>query len=294
MEDRKIISYQRDRFVDTSELSLPFLDDVGGTIRGYRIFTACRTVNGRIFRLQDHLERLYFSARALHMVPPMDRDRLRALLEDVVERNLVLTEGEDLVVDVIFSGGLEGNTMKQSGNGAHLYVAVQEMVPPPPQLYEQGAVLATYRHQRIYPDVKLLNYVGAVMAHQTVVPQYGAYEVLFVCPSDGETILEGSTFTIFFVDQGGEVLTPPLDGKILDSVTRRVVFELLKPRTEFGIKEARITLAMIPSMSECFLVSTTRNVLPVSRLDDKVIGAGKPGPVTRKVMAIFEEYLKSC
>jgi branched-chain amino acid aminotransferase len=270
------------------------LDDVSGTIRGYRIFTACRTVNGKIFRLEDHLERLYTCAKAVYMVPPVDKSRLSSLLDDVVERNLSLTNADDLLIDVIFSGGLEGNTMKQSGSGAHLYIAVQEMVPPPPQMYEQGAVLATYRHQRMYPNVKLLNYVGAIMAHQTVVPQHEAFEVLFVCPGDGQTILEGSTFTIFFVDQSGEILTPPLDGKILDSVTRRVVLELLKPRAEFVVKEATITLDMVPLMSECFLVSTTRNVLPVSRLDDKPIGTGKPGPVTRKIMAIFEAYLKSC
>jgi len=293
-EDGNIISYQRDRFVDTSELSFPFLDDVSGTIRGYRIFTACRTVNGRIFRIEDHLDRLYTCASALYMVPPVNRDRLRDLLEDLVERNLGLANGKDLLLDVVFSGGLEGNTMKQSGRGAYLYIAVQEMVPPPPHFYEQGAVLATYRHQRIYPDVKLLNYVGAIMAHQTVVPQHDAFEVLFVCPYDGQTILEGSTFTIFFVDRNGEILTPPLDGRILDSVTRRVVFDLLKPETEFTVREAKITLEMIPFMSESFLVSTTRNVLPVSRLDDKLIGTGKPGPVTRKIMAIFEAYLKSC
>ena len=81
--------------------------------------------------------------------------------------------------------------------------------------------LATFPHQRMLPDVKLLNYVGAVVAFQTVVPEHDAYDVLFVDPHDRRTILEGSTFTIYFVTSDGTIITPPLDGRILDSITRR-------------------------------------------------------------------------
>jgi branched-subunit amino acid aminotransferase/4-amino-4-deoxychorismate lyase len=251
-------------------------------------------VKKKIFRLEDHLDRLYYSASSLQMVPPLQRDRLRNLLNEIVKKNLEINDTDDLVIDVIFSGGLSGNTMKQSGKGAHLYVAVQEMERPPSESYEKGVSLATYVHQRMCPDVKLMNYVGAVLAHQTVIPMYEAYEVLFVCPSDHRTVLEGSTFTIFFVNSNGKVLTPPLDGKILDSVTRRAILEILRLSKQFKIFEAPITLDMIPSCPEAFLASTTRNVLPVTRIDDKTIGDGMPGPVTKAIMKIFEDYLNSC
>jgi len=293
MEESTIISYQRDRFVDTDELTFLFLDDVSGTIRGYRVFTACRTVRGKIFRLEDHLDRLYYSASSLYMVPPLQRDQLRDLINDIVERNVKIDNSIDFVIDVIFSGGLSGSTMKQSAAGAHLYVAVQQLEPPPAELYANGAALATFPHQRLCPDVKLMNYIGAILAHQTVVPMHNAYEVLFVCPSDQRTVLEGSTFTIFFIDSDGNLLTPPLDGKILDSVTRRVILEILAPRKELRVLETPVTLDMISSFPEAFLVSTTRNVLPVTRIDDKVIGNGKPGPFTRTVMNLFEDYLRS-
>ena len=71
----------------TSELTLPFLDDISGTIRGYRIFTACRTIRGKIFRLEDHLERLYHSAAGIYMKPPLSRDKLRQLLAALLEEN---------------------------------------------------------------------------------------------------------------------------------------------------------------------------------------------------------------
>ncbi len=286
-----IISYQRDRFVDTNELCLPFLDDISGTIRGYRIFTACRTFGGNIFRLEDHLNRLYSSAASIYMQPPMPREQLRELLRHLVNRNLRLADTSDLLIDVIFSGGLEGSSMIQSGRGAHLYMAVQELIPPPAECYEKGVALATFPHMRMYPDVKLLNYMGAIMAHQTVVPLHDAYDAVFTYPPDGRTILEGSTFTVFFVNSRGEVLTPPLDGKILDSVTRRVIFEILGKKKDPQILEASVTLDEITRFTEAFLASTTRNVLPVTRINDKIIGSGEPGPVTRKIMGFMSDHI---
>lgn len=275
----------------TEELCLPFLDDVSGTIRGYRIFTACRTFGGRIFRLEDHLDRLYNSAASIYMAPPLDREKLKTLLQELVDRNLRLGLDCDLLIDVVFSGGLEGNTMKQSGRGAYLYMAVQELVPPPAECYERGVALATFPHMRMYPDVKLLNYMGAIMAHQTVVPLHDAYDVIFVYPPDGRTILEGTTFTVFFVNSRGEIVTPPMDGRILDSVTRRVVFEVLKDNKDVTIVESEVCLDDISDLQEAFMVSTTRNVLPVTRIDDKIIGSGKPGAVTREVIRLVEDYV---
>ena len=288
-----MISYQRNAFVDTTELSMPYWDDISGTIRGYRIFTACRTVNRKIFRLQDHLDRLYKSAKAIYMVPPVSRNEMEELLSELILRNEPVSGGSDLLIDVIFSGSLEGSTMRQSGHGAHLYIAVQKMVPPTPEDYRDGVTLATYSHQRMFPGVKLLNYIGAIMAHQTVVPEYGAYDTLFLCPDDKDTILEGSTFTIFFVNLAGEIVTPPLDGRILESVTRKVIFELLIPSKEFTLKEGEIKFSQLGAFSECFLASTTRNILPVTRLDNHVIGTGKPGPVTLRAMRVLEDFVNS-
>jgi branched-subunit amino acid aminotransferase/4-amino-4-deoxychorismate lyase len=293
MEDSTIISYQRDHFVDTSDLTMPFIDDISGTIRGYRIFTACRTVNGKIFRLEDHLDRLYYSASSIHMMPPLNREQLREVLDKVVQRNREEGVSDDLVIDVVFSGGLAGTTMVQSGTGAHLYIAVDKLVPPPPEAYEKGVVLATFAHQRLCPDVKLLNYIGAVIAHQTAVPAQSAFDVLFTCPPNGKTILEGSTFSVFFVNGNGEVRTPPLDGRILGSITRRVLFDVAAETREFVIRETEISMDELSSFSEAFLASTTRNVVPIVRIDSQVLGAGVPGPVTRKVMRLVEDYVNN-
>jgi branched-chain amino acid aminotransferase len=236
---------------------------------------------------------VYTSATIIHMKPPMDRESLRNLLIDAVARNRAAGLSDDLLIDIIFSGGLAGSTMKQSGRGGFLYLAIQRLEPPPPEVYERGMVLATHLHQRIYADVKLLNYIGAILAHQTVVPQFEADDVVFVHPADRQTILEGSTFTLFFVNEAGEVVTPPLDGRILDSITRRVVLELLNPRPEFTVREVPVYLNQLPSFREAFLVSTSRDVMPVTRIDATVIADGRPGPVTRAIMNAFRAYQAS-
>ncbi len=287
-----MISFQRDHFVNTEDLVFPFSDDISGTIRGYRIFTACRTVNGKIFRLEDHLDRLYKSASSIYMTPPRTRPDLKKILSDVLEQNLRVRP-ENLLIDIIFSGGLEEETMKRSGKRAHLYVVVQRMIQPPLEYYEKGVTLATFAHQRMLPDVKLLNYIGAVIAHQTVVPQYHAYDTLFLCPLDNKTILEGSTFTIFFVTKGGQIITPPLDGRILDSVTRRAIFEVLGPIAGMKPIERTISIEQLDDCAEAFLASTTRNIIPVVKLNDVSIGSGKPGPITLKASMLLEDYVKS-
>ena len=287
-----MISFQRDHFVNTEDLVFPYSDDISGTIRGYRIFTACRTVNGKIFRLEDHLDRLYHSASSIYMMPPQDRSDLKKTLTEVLDRN-DCNGSCDLLIDIIFSGGLEGETMKQSGRRAHLYIVAQRMVPPPRDYYEKGVTLATFSHQRMLPDVKLLNYIGAVIAHQTVVPKYNAYDTLFLCPYDNKTILEGSTFTIFFVNKMGEIVTPPLDGRILDSVTRRAIVEVLRPSSEMTLIEQTISMDHLNEFSEAFLASTTRNILAVVKLNDTLIGSGKPGPVTLQASLLLDNYVKS-
>ncbi len=289
-EGINIISYQRDHFVPSSELSFPFFDDISGTLRGYRVFTACRTVRGNIFRLEDHLDRLYHSASGIHMKPPVDIEALKKIMAELVDRNVKSGVQDDLVIDIIFSGGLAGNTMKKSDNGAYLYIAVQLLEAPPDEQYEKGIALATFPHLRICPDIKLLHYIGAIMAHQTVVPAAGAEEVLFVDPSDRQTILEGSTFTIFFVNSDGEVLTPPLDGKILDSITRKVVLEILQQQNVKTL-EIPVLLSQVNSLAESFIASTTRNVLPVTRIDSTIVGNGKPGPITESIIGSVKTYL---
>jgi branched-subunit amino acid aminotransferase/4-amino-4-deoxychorismate lyase len=112
-----------------------------------------------------------------------------------------------------------------------------------------------------------------------------------VDPNDSLTILEGSTFTVFFVDSKDVVVTPPLDGRILDSVTRRVVLEILAQGSPAPVLEEPVRMDQLSDLRECFIVSTTRAVLPVRAIDETVIGEGRPGPVTHSIMQAFADYI---
>ncbi len=277
--------------METEKLTMPFWDDMSGVVRGYRIFTACRTINGKIFRLEDHLDRLYSSSNRIFMKPPMERDRITGLLQEVIDRNISVHPGTDFLVQIIFSGGLEGDSMKQSGKGAHLYIAVKNLNTPTKEQIQKGVALATFPHQRMYPGVKLMNYIGAIVAYHTTVVEHNAIDTLFLDPLDNSTILEGSTFSIFFVNKTGELITPPLDGRILDSVTRRVVLELSSNMPELSVHEDTIKISDLPEMEESFIASTTRSVLPVQRIDNQVIASGAPGPITKNLSNVFNEYM---
>ena len=164
--------------------------------------------------------------------------------------------------------------------------------PPPDDWYVKGISLASFVYQRQWPNLKLLNYVGGVVAHQTVVKEHSATEALFVSPRDCQTILEGTTFSLLVVEGNDTVITPPLDGNILDGITRKVLLEIV-PKAGIAVIERRITLADLSNMSEVFLASSTRNIVPVVKVDNTVVGKGVPGPMAKRLNAILAEYQRN-
>ncbi|MDP6793107.1 MAG: aminotransferase class IV [Anaerolineales bacterium] len=285
-----MLSYANGKYIPTEAVSINVSNDVVGTLRGYRIFTACRTLNGgNVFRMEDHVERLFRSAQELSMELPHDREGLKDLVATVVEKN---KHHGDVLLEIMYSGGKATLTGMAPQGPAHIYVLVFPFTPPPDDWNVKGISLASFAYQRQWPNVKLLNYVGGVVAHQTVVKDYGATEALFVSPRDCQTILEGTTFSLFAFDMNDTVITPPLNGTILDGVTRKVLLEIL-PRAGIAVEERRITLADLSNMNEVLLASSTRNIVPVVKVDNTVIGKGLPGPMVKRLNEILAEYQKT-
>ena len=247
-----MLSYANGKYVPTEMVSINVSNDMVGTFRGYRIFTACRTLNrGKVFRIEDHVERLFHSAQELAMDLPHDRDGLKDLVAAVVEKN---KDHGDLLLEIMYSGGKGVPAGVAPEGPAHVYILVFPFTPPPDDWYVKGISLASFAYQRQWPNVKLLNYVGGVLAHQTVVKDYGATEALFVATSDRQTILEGTTFSLFAVDEHETVITPPINGTILDGITRKVVMEIA-PEHDIRVEERRIKLADLSKINEVFITS---------------------------------------
>ncbi|HBH46398.1 MAG: hypothetical protein A2445_04860 [Candidatus Jacksonbacteria bacterium RIFOXYC2_FULL_44_29] len=290
-----LVSYANGKYVPTDKLALPFAGDITGTVRGYRIFTACRTLGDKIFRFDDHLNRVFNSARAIYMQLPVTKSELKKIIEETLERNRRATPkgGQakvkgDVLIEIVLSGGpASANTVSPAGPAA-LYVVIFALKTPAPEQFSRGMTVAVYPYQRQWPEVKLLNYVGGVIAHQTVVKKMRADEVLFITPDKKQTVLEGVTFN-FFVVRNNEVLTAPLDGKILPGITRKTVIELSR-KASIKIREVRFTYQDLKKIDEAFLTSSTRNVMPVVKIDGFKVGTGRPGPVTKQLMQLFANY----
>lgn len=284
-----MLSYARGMYVQTEQLALPFMDDAIGTLRGYRIFTACRTVQGKIFHLDDHLDRLFDCAGTVYMDMPWKKEELQRIVQETIEKNRGEAEGE-MLVEVLLSGGPAAENGFAPAGNTHLYVIVFPLKMWPARFYETGIALATYPYERQFASVKLLNYVGGVVAHQTVVKQHNAQDALFVSVDEPHCFLEGTTFNFSLV-KDGVIYTHPFDGRVLSGITLRVTLMLAR-RLGIPVKEERLPYESLREADEAFITSSTRNVLPVARVDDIVIGNGLPGNATRSLMKAFDEYLE--
>jgi branched-chain amino acid aminotransferase len=276
-----MISYVNGRFVPTEEVAFPLVGDAVGTIRGFRIFTACKTVNGVVFRLDDHIKRLWDSAAQLGMELPHSQEALRLLVAETLDKNK--SEPGERLIEIFYSGGPAAANGTSPTGPALVYVVVFSLKLPSSDWYDRGIVLATFPHQRLFPEIKLTFYVGAVLAHQTVVKDHNADMPLFVTEGKNPEVLEGSTFN-FFVVKNGELVTPRADGRILKGITRLSVIE---SALRMGLVVKEESVPMDYAWDEAFIVSSTRNIVPVVRVDDKVIGSGLPGVVTQRLMGQF-------
>jgi branched-chain amino acid aminotransferase len=283
------ISYVFGEYVPTDQVAISVGADMIGTVRGFRIFTACRTVGRAIFREADHIERLFHAANAISMEIPHTDRQLADILHQTVARN---DADRDLLLEIIYTGGPAAPNGVAPAGPAQLIVLAFDLVLPPDAWYTEGVRLASFPHLRPVPTVKLMFYLGAVMAHQTVVKAQGAHEALFVDPVDGNTILEGTTFNFFIVDGEGRLRTPPADGSILPGITRRVVIDRARGMG-FDVLETRLTLSDLRTAKAAFLTSSTRNVVPVVRVDDIVIGSGVPEAQTLQLLDNVRQYQES-
>lgn len=266
---------------------MPVASDLTGTIRGYRIFTAFRTANGKIFQKEAHIQRVMSSANDIYMDLPCTEQELDHLLEDVLKKNSHLSE--DLLLEIIFSGGeADENGLAPIGNTL-LYILVFPIKTPSAELIEKGIALASYPFQRPYAHIKLMNYIGAILAYKTVVKQYNAHQPLFVSPGDTSWVLEGSTFNIFSV-VGNTLYTPPLDGHILPGITRKIVIKLAQ-KAGLTVKEEPLLLDDLLAADEVFITSSMRNVLSVSRIDHTSISKVTNRATTKMLAKAFQTYL---
>lgn len=259
-----------------------------GFLYGDSIFETIRTYRGEPFHLEDHLERLAWSAARVKMTLPAPPETLcqevRRLLSEVASRG----GSGDYAVRIVLTRGQGPMGLDPTGAGHPRRVAfINPVHTPPVEAYEEGVGVITwptYRPSDAARGAKVGNYLESILAIEEARTR-SAHEALIV--SGEGLVLEGATSNVFAI-KGDQLATPPAALTILPGITRRLVMEAAKDAGLDAV-EAPLTPRDLLGAEEVFLTSTIREVLPVVTVDGASIGGGKPGPKTRALHAAFRE-----
>jgi branched-chain amino acid aminotransferase len=269
-----------------------------GFLYGDGVFEGIRAYNGRVFRLDEHVERLYRSAKAIMLDIPLSLTEMREAVLETCRRN-ALANGYIRVVVSRGAGDL-GIDPRNCRVGPTVVIIADKLTMYPQSMYEQGMAVITTATRRnspaaLDPAIKSLNYLNNILAKIEVNrAAKGGGEVPIgeglMLNLDGY-VAEATGDNIFVVERGA-LVTPPVHVGILEGITRNTVMDLAR-RMLIGVEERVFTMTTVYGADEVFLTGTGAEVIPVVRVDDREIGDGKPGPVTRKLISAFRELVNS-
>ena len=261
-----------------------------GLLYGDGIFEGIRAYNGRVFKLKEHIDRLFCSAKSILLNLPMAHADIMTAIVETCRRNklrdgyirLVVTRGPGTL-------GLNPNRCK---NPSVIIIAGKIQLYPP-ELYRQGMDIVTVPttrnlHSALNPAIKSLNYLNNIMA-KIEANNAGCEEAVML---NAEGFVAECTGDNIFIVKEGQLLTPPLAAGALYGITRRVVMELATT-ADLKVSESDLTRYDLFNANECFLTGTAAELMPVVKIDGRVIGAGTPGPVTGNLMTEYHALTKA-
>ena len=279
--------YINGKFVPQDDAKISVFDH--GLLYGDGVFEGLRSYHGKVFRLREHIVRLFESAKAIWLEIPLSQDAMCDAVNEAVRVNniddgyirLVVTRGAGTL-------GLDPNRC----SNPQVIIIADAISLYPQELYEKGLEIVTVSVQRnhpaaLSPRIKSLNYLNNILAKIEGL-QAGCIEALML-NHKGE-VAECTGDNIFIVRRG-VLFTPPLEAGILGGITREVVMEIAR---EIGIEVGEVPLTKhdVYVADECFLTGTAAEVIPVVKVDNRSIGTGKPGAITRDLEQRFKELTK--
>ena len=287
MSGQQFVSLNGD-LVKKEEAVIPFYDH--GLLYGDGLFEGIRVYGGRVFKLDEHVARLYYSAKALNINIPATQQTTREIILQTVRAN---GHREGYVRVTVTRGTGLGLDPKHIKGGANVYISCEQLALYPPEMYENGLIVATVSTRLPSPDVidprvKCTGkYINNIMA-KAEANRSGAGEGLMLTR---EGYVGEATGDNIFLVKNGQLLTPPATIGILQGITRDTVITLAE---EAGISvfEPIMTQYDVYNADEAFLTGTAAEVIPAVEFDGRLIGDGKPGPMTRQLMAAFREHTR--
>jgi len=276
--------YLDGKFVDAADAKISVFDH--GLLYGDGIFEGIRLYQGNVFRLEEHLERLWHSAKAIMLTIPLTRAEMAAVVCESCRQNglrdgyirLVVTRG---VGDLGLAPWLCAK--------ASVVIIADKIALYPPEFYATGLTVVTVPTRRVGaaavpPGIKSLNYLNNILA-KLEARQAGAQEAVML--NDQGFVAECTGDNLFIV-QKGRLFTPAAQQGGLKGITRGTIFDIAR---SLGLpaEEHDLTRYDLWTADECFLTGTGAEVIPVVKIDSREIGPGKPGPITNRVLAEFRK-----
>jgi branched-chain amino acid aminotransferase len=275
-------------FYDQSEAKISVFDH--GLLYGDGIFEGIRFYNDRVFRCDEHMYRLWDSAKAIALEIPISRSEMIAATLETIRQNdlhdgyirLIVTRG-------VGSLGLSPDSCRRPS----VIIIASTIALYPEDLYQNGLTMVTCATRRTSPAalsarVKSLNYLNNIMA-KIEAQNAGAGEGVML---NEQGYVSECTGDNIFIVKNGEIATPPLHSGILCGITRDVAFSLAKQHG-IPIDERDLTRYDLYTAEECFLTGTAAEIIPAVQLDRRLIGNGQPGPITLTLIDSFRELTRA-
>lgn len=260
-----------------------------GLLYGDGIFEGLRSYAGKVFRLQEHLDRLWESAQAIALKISIGKDEFAEAINKTLKVNNI-SEGYIRVIVTRGVGnlGLDADTCGPPS----IIIIADHLALYPKELYEKGLTVVTASTVRnsvaaLNPRIKSLNYLNNILA-KIEATQSGCIEALLL--NEKGEVAECSGDNIFLV-KNGALYTPPPEAGILKGVTRDAVIELAR-KNQIQVYEKTLTRHDVYIADECFLSGSAAELIPVVSIDTRTIGDGKPGPMTKRLHELFHELTR--
>ncbi len=280
---KELLVYINGEFVPESEAKISIFDH--GFLYGDGVFEGIRAYNGRVFKLKEHIDRLYDSAKAIALEIPMSKEEFMNVILETLRVNGL----RDAYIRPIVTRGIGDLGLDPRKCGKPTVIVITK-----PwgrlygDLYERGLKAVTVSIRRnpidaLPPNIKSLNYLNNVLA-KIEANVKGGDEAIFL--DKNGYVSEGSGDNIFIV-KNGIVMTPPTVNN-LKGITREVVIEIIR-KLRLPFKETNLSLYDLYTADEVFVTGTAAEIAPIVEIDGRKIGDGKPGRITRLLMEEFKK-----
>ncbi len=253
-----------------------------GLLRGFGVFDFLVTYRGKPFLLTEHIDRLFKSASLINLNIGKTKEEIRNIILKTLSRN---SWNREKTVRIVVTGGI-GNTSTEPSAKATIIVIVEPKHDYPQSYYQSGISTFTFDHIRTLANSKSLDYSNAIKALQ-VARRSGGVESIYVDKLTN-TVSETTTSNLFLVKKG-KIFTS--SENILNGVTRNLLMKLLKK--ENPVTQRKVKIPELFSANEIFITASNKEVMPVVKIDNKKIGNGEVGHITKNVMKIFRDFVET-